>query len=282
VTTDFVEDADGKWKWDNYTHAREIFVDALKNADFHRVELIANTAERKPCEKEIVMEQWEKIWHAPKKVTESKCQLVCAECESDVSLKWTRFIDNCDGTNRMVWWCWDCWGDDGEDNEGTEILERIDNTVRDEESEDAECEKKHPVDCPCADCELANPLCQDCRKRPKYDDGVCEKCYIRLGCDTESDEDEPDEDHFKCDKCSNVKEWGELQGNTLCYTRDDTDDCDELLCKDCAVCGKCGITENDCHMAGLEERKGVLLCMDCGGYDESDVEESDEESDEDE
>lgn len=47
--------------------------------------------------------------------------------------------------------------------------------------------------CECADCEKANPLCQDCRKRPKYDDGVCEKCYaVRLGCDSEEEEKKPE------------------------------------------------------------------------------------------
>lgn len=54
-------------------------------------------------------------------------------------------------------------------------------------------EYKCPTDCECADCEKNNELCQDCRKRPKYDDGVCEKCYaIRLGCDSEEEEDKID------------------------------------------------------------------------------------------
>jgi len=85
--------------------------------------------------------------------------------------------------------------------------------------------------------------------------------------------------NFKCLICKEIKEWDELQGNTLCYTRDDIDDCDNLLCKDCAVCGKCGITENNCAMCGLEEKDGVLLCMDCGGYDneDSDDDDSDDE-----
>jgi hypothetical protein len=62
-----------------------------------------------------------------------------------------------------------------------------------------EC-KKHPADCPCADCEKANPLCQDCRKRPKYNDGICEKCYDILQasiCDTESEEEESDNEDKK-------------------------------------------------------------------------------------
>jgi hypothetical protein len=68
----------------------------------------------------------------------------------------------------------------------------IDMLVKLSETDDA----KHPVDCPCADCELANPLCQDCRKRQKYDDGICEKCYaVRLGCDDDEDvEEEEDSD----------------------------------------------------------------------------------------
>jgi hypothetical protein len=95
-----------------------------------------------------------------------------------------------------------------------------------------------------------------------------------------TDCEEPDADHFKCWACEEIKEWDELQGNTLCYTRDVDNDSDELLCKDCAVCGKCGITENNCEMAGLEEKDGLLLCMDCGGYNDSDAEsESEEDSD---
>jgi hypothetical protein len=95
----------------------------------------------------------------------------------------------------------------------------------------------HPTDCECADCEKANPLCEDCRKRPKYDDGICEKCYDILQasiCDSEeSEEEESDEDsedeeeceHCECEGCRGWKEeWGDEEGTTR-------------VCED-ATCGK--------------------------------------------
>ena len=80
-----------------------------------------------------------------------------------------------------------------------------------------EC-KKHPADCPCADCEKANPLCQDCRKRPKYDDGVCEKCYaVRLGCDDEEEEEEEEDSDWDgdLDDTPNCHECGEDCGRSI-------------------------------------------------------------------
>ena len=77
----------------------------------------------------------------------------------------------------------------------------------------AECS----ADCPCADCEKANPLCQDCRKRPKYDDGVCEKCYaVRLGCDDEEESEEEDSDwDGDLDDTPNCHQCGEDCGRSI-------------------------------------------------------------------
>jgi hypothetical protein len=85
-----------------------------------------------------------------------------------------------------------------------------------------EAEDKHPTDCECADCEKANPLCEDCRKRPKYDDGICEKCYDILQasiCDTESEEEEEEEEDSDwdgdLDDTPNCHQCGEDCGRSI-------------------------------------------------------------------
>ena len=146
-----------------------------------------------------------------------------------------------------------------------------------------EC-KKHPADCECADCEKANPLCQDCRKRPKYDDGVCEKCYaVRLGCDEESEDEEDKEDKEKINKLMGILNtrigWHEttatlirevelLRGEPLCrhceLSISDLDIADGYICDKCESDDEDGDWDGDlddtpnCHECGEDCGRSII------------------------
>jgi hypothetical protein len=140
-----------------------------------------------------------------------------------------------------------------EDDDSREIVvERWDKKAV--ESDDAKHRREYPdhrtcdecdccIGCECCECEKDNELCQDCRKRPKYDDGVCEKCYaVRLGCDSEEEEKKPEKPVRIF-----VGEWGKAP---IVSDSDDSDWDGDL--DDTPNCHQCG---EDCGRSIIAHQK---------------------------
>ena len=65
VETDYIEDADGNYRWTDYKVAKRIFIDALKNADYIAVDLTVTTADEDDDSPMITVEQWKKMREVP-------------------------------------------------------------------------------------------------------------------------------------------------------------------------------------------------------------------------